>query len=59
MFIGRNTDYMKVHLLKSESHSGQALQDFGRQVGIPEQSRQIMPRRKQAMIGQNGVGLTE
>ena len=35
MFISRNTDYMKVHLLKSESHSGQALQDFGRQVGIP------------------------
>ena len=35
MFISRNTDYMKVHLLKSESHSGQALQDFGQQVGIP------------------------
>ena len=35
MFIGRNTDYMHINLMKTESHSAQALQDFGRNIGIP------------------------
>ena len=35
MFIGRNTDYMHVNLMKTESHSAQALQDFGRNIGLP------------------------
>ena len=35
LFIGRNTDYMHVNLLKTESHSSQALKDFGRSIGIP------------------------
>ena len=35
MFIGRNTDYMYVNLMRSESHASKALQDFGRNIGIP------------------------
>ena len=35
MFIGRNTDFMKIYLMKTESHCGEALQDFGREIGVP------------------------
>jgi len=35
LFIGRNTDYMHINLMKTESHSAQVLQDFGRNIGIP------------------------
>ena len=35
LFFGRNSDYMFVQPMKTESHSHVALQDFGRQVGIP------------------------
>ena len=35
IFLGRETDYMSVHPMKKESHSFQALQDFGRKVGLP------------------------
>ena len=36
LFIGRNTDFMKVYPLKKESHSFRALQDFSRSVGLPK-----------------------
>ena len=36
LFFGKNTDYMYVQPLRSESHSFEALQDFGRTVGIPK-----------------------
>ena len=36
LFIGRKTDYMSVHPLKTESHNFQALQDFSRRIGIPQ-----------------------
>ena len=32
----RNTDYMFVKPLRSESHAFTALQDFGRKIGIPQ-----------------------
>lgn len=35
MFIGRETDYMLVHPMKSESNNFEALQDFIQKVGIP------------------------
>ena len=35
LFIGRKTDYMSVHPLRTESHNHIALQDFGRNIGIP------------------------
>ena len=35
LFFGKNTDYMFVKPLKSESQSHTALEDFGRKVGIP------------------------
>ena len=35
IFLGKNTDYMKVYPLRKESNSFQALQDFTRGVGIP------------------------
>ena len=37
LFIGKETDYMYVQPLRTESHSFSALQDFGRQVGIPQE----------------------
>ena len=37
LFIGKNSDYMYVKPLRTESHSFTALQDFGRQVGIPNE----------------------
>ena len=36
LFIGRNTDYMKVYPMRKESHSFRALQDFSRSVGVPK-----------------------
>ena len=36
IFFGRNTDYMFVKPLRSESHTFTALQDFGREIGIPQ-----------------------
>ena len=36
LFFGQNSDYMFVQPMKTESHSHVALQDFGRQVGIPK-----------------------
>ena len=35
IFFGRETDYMSVHPMKKESHSFEALQDFGRKIGLP------------------------
>ena len=35
LFMGNNTDCMKVFPMKQESHSFKALQDFARNVGIP------------------------
>ena len=35
LFLGKRSDYMSVHPIKSESHAYVALQDFGRKVGIP------------------------
>ena len=35
LFVGRDSNYMYVHPMKKESHSAEALQDFGRTVGIP------------------------
>ena len=35
LFLGRDTDYMYVQPMKTESHSHVALQDFGRKVGLP------------------------
>ena len=35
IFLGKNTDYMHVGLMKTESHATQALQDFSREVGLP------------------------
>lgn len=35
MFIGRNSDFMRIYLMKTESHCGEALQDFGREIGVP------------------------
>ena len=37
LFIGKETDYMYVQPLRTESHSFSALQDFGCQVGIPQE----------------------
>ena len=37
IFLGRNTDYMHVGLMKSESHTTQALQDFSREIGLPKE----------------------
>ena len=37
IFLGRNTDYMHVGLMKSESHATQALQDFSREIGLPKE----------------------
>ena len=36
LFFGKNSDYMYVQPMRSESHSYSALQDFGRKVGIPK-----------------------
>ena len=36
LFFGKESDYMFVQPMKTESHSHVALQDFGRQVGIPK-----------------------
>ena len=36
IFFGKDSDYMYVKPMKSESHSHTALQDFGRRVGIPK-----------------------
>ena len=35
LFIGKDTDYMDVYPMRTESQSYSALQDFGRKVGIP------------------------
>ena len=36
LFLGKETDYMKVYPMRKESHSFQALQDFVRNIGIPK-----------------------
>ena len=36
LFIGKDTDYMYVQLMKTESNLYQALQDFSRKVGLPK-----------------------
>ena len=36
LFIGKDTDFMYVKPMKTESHSHVALQDFGRQIGLPK-----------------------
>ena len=36
LFFGKESDYMFVQPMKTESHSHVALQDFGRQVGLPK-----------------------
>jgi len=36
IFLGKNTDYMHVALMNMESHATQALQDFGRNIGLPK-----------------------
>ena len=36
LFIGKDTDYMYVQPMRTESNSFQALQDFGRKVGLPK-----------------------
>lgn len=35
IFLGKKTDYMDVYPLKTESHAFTALQDFGKDIGIP------------------------
>ena len=36
LFLGKQTDYMKVYPMKTESHAFRALQDFSRNVGLPK-----------------------
>ena len=36
LFLGKETDYMKVYPMRKESHSFQALQDFVRNIGVPK-----------------------
>ena len=36
IFLGKKTDYLPVALIKTESHATQALQDFGREIGLPK-----------------------
>ena len=35
IFFGENSDFMYVHPLKHESHAFNALEDFGRKIGLP------------------------
>ena len=50
LFIGKDTDYMYVQPMKTESNSFQALQDFGRKVGLP---KSIKTDNAQTEVGVN------
>lgn len=59
LFIGKETDFMKVYPIKTESHSFRALQDFTRTVGNPRAIKLITPTLKPAFIGLYFSGTTE